>query len=170
MSPDSPPRSTDPLLDPARRPSPRAKTLWTVEIALTWLVLIAALVAWVVVDPDRRPWQVAAAVVVVPVAVLATIVVPRWRYRVHRWEVTDEAVYTRVGWLSLESRVAPISRVQTVDTERGPLERLLGLSTITVTTASSAGAVRIGLLDTSLADETVAQLTEIAARHRGDAT
>ncbi|WP_172457027.1 PH domain-containing protein, partial [Nocardia farcinica] len=85
------------------------------------------------------------------------------------WQVTEDAVYSRVGWLSLESRVAPISRVQTVDTERGPLERLLGLSTITVTTASSAGAVRIGLLERPLADETVARLAEIAARHRGDA-
>ncbi|MGI5216398.1 PH domain-containing protein [Nocardia sp. CA-290969] len=170
MSPDSPPRTPDPLLEPAWRPSPRAKTLWTVEIALTWLVVVIALVAWAVADPDRRSWQVAAAVIVVPVAVLATIVVPRLRYSVHRWQVTEDAVYSRVGWLSLESRVAPISRVQTVDTERGPLERLLGLSTITVTTASSAGAVRIGLLERPLADETVARLAEIAARHRGDAT
>ncbi|WP_328387955.1 PH domain-containing protein [Nocardia sp. NBC_00416] len=170
MSPDSPPRSPNLLTDPSWRPSPRAKTVWTVQIALAWLAVFAALLGWVALDPGRRPWQVAAAVIVVPVAVFAAVAVPRWRYRVHRWEVTDEAVYTRVGWLTQESRVAPISRVQTVDTERGPLERLLDLSTVTVTTASSAGAVHISLLDRAVAEQTVTRLTEIASRHRGDAT
>lgn len=132
--------------------------------------MLVVLLAWSALDDGRRPWQLGALAITVPVAVVATIGVPRWRYRVHRWEVTEEAVYSRVGWLTQESRVAPISRVQTVDTERGPLERLFGLSTITVTTASSAGAVRIELLDRPVADETVARLTEVAARHRGDAT
>jgi membrane protein YdbS with pleckstrin-like domain len=170
MSPDSPPRSLNVLADPSWRPSPRAKTLWTVQIALSWLGVFAVLLGWVVVDPDRRIWQVAVAVVAVPMATLTAIAVPRWRYRVHRWEVTDDAVYSRSGWLTQESRVAPISRVQTVDTERGPLERILDLSTVTVTTASSAGAVHISLLDRAVAEQTVTRLTETAARHRGDAT
>ncbi|WP_327149842.1 PH domain-containing protein [Nocardia sp. NBC_01329] len=170
MSPDSSPRSPILLADPSWRLSPRAKTLWTVQIALSWLVVFAVLLGWVVFDPERRAWQAVAAVVVVVVAVLSTIVIPRWRFRVHRWEVTDEAVYSRSGWLTQESRVAPISRVQTVDTERGPLERMLDLSTVTVTTASSAGAVHISLLDRAVAEQTVTRLTEIAARHRGDAT
>lgn len=170
MSPDSPPRETELRTEPSWRPGTRAKTLWTVQTALAWLVVLVAVAVWALVDPARRPWQVAVLAIVVPVAVAATIVVPRWRYRVHRWEVTDEAVYTRVGWLTQESRVAPISRVQTVDTERGPLERMLDLSTVTVTTASSAGAVRIELLDRTVAEQTVNRLTEIAARHRGDAT
>ena len=58
-----------------------------------------------------------------------------------RWEVTDRAVYTLHGWLVREWRIAPISRVQTVDTQRGPLQQLLGLANVTVTTASARGAV-----------------------------
>ncbi|NUP25624.1 MAG: PH domain-containing protein [Nocardia sp.] len=170
MPPDSSPRSTNLLADPSWRPSPRAKTLWTAQIALSWLFVFVVLLGWVVFDADRRAWQAVVAPVVLVVAALTTLVVPRWRYRVHRWEVTDEAVYSRSGWLTQESRVAPISRVQTVDTERGPLERILDLSTITVTTASSAGAVHISLLDRAVAEQTVTRLTEIAARHRGDAT
>ncbi|EUA22778.1 bacterial PH domain protein [Mycobacterium xenopi 3993] len=71
--------------------------------------------------------------------VVSAVVVPWWRYRVHRWEISPQAVYTRSGWLVQERRIAPISRVQTVDTYRGPLERLFGLANVTVTTASSAG-------------------------------
>ncbi|WP_280348970.1 PH domain-containing protein [Nocardia neocaledoniensis] len=163
------PRSTI-LAEPAWRPSSRAKLLWAVENAIAVLVLCALLVVWFVLDAEHRGWQVAAALALVVLAVGGVVVVPLWRYAVHRWEVTDEAVYTRVGWLDQESRVAPISRVQTVDTERGPLERMLGLATVTVTTASSAGAVKISALDLPVAEQTVARLAAIAAQHRGDAT
>jgi membrane protein YdbS with pleckstrin-like domain len=102
--------------------------------------------------------------------VLYVVVAPLWRYRVHRWEIGAQAVYTRTGWLVQERRIAPISRVQTVDTQRGPLDRLFGLATVTVTTASSAGAVRIIALDSDVADRIVAQLTDIASLGEQDAT
>lgn len=95
---------------------------------------------------------------------------PTWRYRVHRWEISEQAVFTRTGWLMQERRIAPISRVQTVDTYRGPLDRLFGLANVTVTTASSAGAVQIVALDSAVADDVAARLTDIAALGAHDAT
>ena len=74
-------------------------------------------------------------------------VVPQWRYRVHRWEVTDTAVYTQTGWWARERRIAPMSRIQTVDHVEGAIARLFGLATVTVTTASAAGALEIAGLD-----------------------
>jgi membrane protein YdbS with pleckstrin-like domain len=44
------------------------------------------------------------------------------------------------------------------------------LANVTVTTASSAGAVRIVALDADIADRVVAQLTDIAALGAEDAT
>lgn len=164
----SPPSTA--LADPALRPSPKAKLLWALQGAVFWLIAMAAVLIWAFFDSGHRGWQGVALAVAIVLGIVNATVVPWWRYAVHRWEVTDEAVYTRVGWLTQESRVAPISRVQTVDTERGPLERLLGLATVTVTTASSAGAVRIEALDLPVAEETVTWLTQIAALHRGDAT
>ncbi|WP_328405729.1 PH domain-containing protein [Nocardia sp. NBC_00403] len=158
------------MADPAWRPSPKAKLLWTLQAAMAWIIPVVALVVWVLVDSGHRAAQLAVFAVTAVLVLVSIGVVPLWRYAVHRWEVTDEAVYTRVGWLTQESRVAPISRVQTVDTERGPLERLLGLATVTVTTASSAGAVQISALDLPVAEQTVTRLAEIAALHRGDAT
>jgi membrane protein YdbS with pleckstrin-like domain len=52
-----------------------------------------------------------------------TLALPRWWYRLHRWEVTDAAVHTRSGYFWQEWRVAPMSRIQTVDTQRGPRPR-----------------------------------------------
>ena len=84
---------------------------------------------------------------------LYTLLVPPLLYRIHRWEITSEAVYTLSGWLVREWRIAPISRVQTVDTERGPLQQLLKLADLTVTTASARGPVKISGLDEQTATE-----------------
>ncbi|MDV3125652.1 PH domain-containing protein [Mycobacterium sp. 21AC1] len=169
---DSPPGVT--LLDPARPPSGKAPLVWALGAAIPWAVLVVAQLVWLVVD-RRLLWLhgLAAAATVLGI-VMFVVVVPLWRYRVHRWDISVDtgtpAVYTRSGWLVQERRIAPISRVQTVDTYRGPLDRLFGLANVTVTTASSAGAVRIVALDSDVADRVVAQLTDIAAIGEQDAT
>jgi membrane protein YdbS with pleckstrin-like domain len=144
--------------------------MWAVGGAIPWLVLAVGQLLWFLLD-QRWLWlHGSCGVVTVIGAAVAVAVVPWWRYRVHRWEISPQAVYTRTGWLVQERRIAPISRVQTVDTYRGPLDRLFGLANVTVTTASSAGAVRIVALDSEVADRVVAQLTDIAAIGAGDAT
>jgi membrane protein YdbS with pleckstrin-like domain len=158
------------LVDPAHPPSKKAPLVWAIGAAIPWLALALGQVVWFALD-QRLGWlhAVAAAVTVIGLVVFVAVV-PVWRYRVHRWDIGAKAVYTRTGWLVQERRIAPISRVQTVDTYRGPLDRLFGLSNVTVTTASSAGAVRIVALDSDVADRVVAQLTDIAAIGAEDAT
>ena len=158
------------LIDPAHPPSRKAPLVWAIGAAIPWLILAAGQVVWFAID-RRLGWvHVLAAVATVLGIVVFVGVVPLWRYRVHRWDIDAKAVYTRSGWLVQERRIAPISRVQTVDTERGPLDQLFGLANVTVTTASSAGAVRIVALDAGVADRVVAQLTDIASLGAEDAT
>lgn len=158
------------LRDPAHHVSPRAIVFWTVRAVPGWLLVLAAQLLWLLVSRDHLVLRVAAVLATVLFAAAHLAVMPRWRYRVHRWEVTDNAVYTQSGWLSQERRIAPISRVQTVDTERGPLEQLFKLANVTVTTASAAGPLRINGLDRATADGLVAHLTEVTSRSEGDAT
>jgi uncharacterized protein len=158
------------LVDPANPPSRRAPLVWAIAAAIPWVLLAVAQVVWLVLD-DGRGWLHGVAAGVTALGVVTFVVVaPLWRYRVHRWEIGSQAVYTRSGWLVQERRIAPISRVQTVDTHRGPIDRLFGLADVTVTTASSAGAVRIVALDSDVADRIAAQLTDIAAIGDRDAT
>jgi uncharacterized protein len=158
------------LVDPANPPSRRAPLVWAIGAAIPWGVLALVQVIWFVLDGRYAVLHAAAAGATVLAVVLFVVVVPVWRYRVHRWEIGAQAVYTRTGWLVQERRIAPISRVQTVDTQRGPLDRLFGLATLTVTTASSAGAVRIVALDSEVADRIAAELTDIASIGEQDAT
>jgi membrane protein YdbS with pleckstrin-like domain len=158
------------MRDPAHHVSPRAIVFWTVRAVPGWLLAFAAQSLWFVASRDHAGLRFTALAGTVLIAATHLTVMPRWRYRVHRWEVTDDAVYTQSGWLSQERRIAPISRVQTVDTERGPLEQLFGLANVTVTTASAAGPLRIHGLDRATADGLVARLTEVTSQSEGDAT
>ncbi|MDD7811772.1 PH domain-containing protein [Mycobacterium sp. CSUR Q5927] len=158
------------VADPANPPSSRAPLVWALVGAVPWLVLAVLQLGWALAD-ERLAWLHIAALAVTALGLLVSAVIaPLWRYRVHRWDISDQAVYTRTGWLVQERRIAPISRIQTVDTYRGPLDRLLGLANVRVTTASSAGAVHIVALDAPVADRVVAQLTDIASLGAGDAT
>ncbi len=158
------------LRAPAHRVSPRAIPFWTVSALLgDAVVVVGALLAWLLV-PGVPGW-VGLLVLLVAVAAAAHVVLmPRIRFRVHRWEVTDTAVHTREGWIGRETRIAPISRVQTVDSRQGALMRLFGLASITVTTASAAGPITVSCLDDDTAREVVARLTAITAATEGDAT
>ena len=158
------------LVDPAHPPSRKAPLVWAIGAAIPWLMLAAGQLVWFAIDARLMWLHTLAGAVTVLGIVIFVAVVPVWRYRVHRWDIDAKAVYTRTGWLVQERRIAPISRVQTVDTERGPLDQLFGLANVTVTTASSAGAVRIVALDSDVADRVVAQLTDIASLGTEDAT
>lgn len=158
------------LIDPTHPPSAKAPLVWALIGAVPWLMLAAAQLVWALLDPRLPQLHTAALALTALGLLVAVAVAPVWRYRVHRWDVSEQAVYTRTGWLVQERRIAPISRVQTVDTYRGPLDRILGLSNVRVTTASSAGAVHIVALDAPVAEAVVAQLTDAAALGGGDAT
>ncbi|MGH3932869.1 MAG: PH domain-containing protein [Pseudonocardiaceae bacterium] len=158
------------LRPPRHRVSPRAVTWWTTQAVLLAVPVLIIPVIGLIVWPYARGWLVGVAIACAVLGVAYVLVMPRWRFRVHRWETTDDAVYTSSGWLSQEWRVAPMSRIQTVDTERGPLQQLFGLSTVTVTTASAAGALRLAGLDHVLAADLVQQLTETTQATPGDAT
>ena len=158
------------LRAPAHRVSPQAIPFWTVSALLgDAVVVIGALLAWLLI-PGVPGWVGFLVLLAAVVAVAHVVLRPRIRYRVHRWEVTDTAVHTREGWIGRETRIAPISRVQTVDSRQGALMRLFGLASITVTTASAAGPITVDCLDADTARRVVAQLTEITAATEDDAT
>ena len=169
-APDHSDRIAATLREPANQVSPNAVRMWrtTAWAQFVFSALVVA-VAWLLVE--GAPWGLvlASAVVLLP-GIAYAVWMPPLRNRIHRWEVTDDAVFTRSGWLTTELRIAPLSRVQTVDTRIGPVMRVFGLAAVTVTTASAAGPITIDGLDEDVARRVVVHLTETTGASEGDAT
>ncbi|GAA0907362.1 PH domain-containing protein [Pseudonocardia zijingensis] len=160
-----------PLRPPTHRVSPRAVLWWRLRALFTTVALgVPQAVVAVLLSTDVSAWLTTTTVLTAVAGLAYVAVVPPLLYRIHRWEVTPEAVYTLSGWLVREWRIAPISRVQTVDTEQGPLQQLLKLASVTVTTASARGPVTIRGLDEAAAAELARTLTETTQATPGDAT
>ncbi|MFD3996594.1 PH domain-containing protein [Streptomyces sp. NPDC058583] len=158
------------LRPPRNAVDERAVAWWRSRLLVTTAVPVVVLgVLGAFIGPARF-WLLVSAGAVAALGVTCTVFFPAWWFRVHRWEVTEDAVYVRTGALWQEWRIAPMSRIQTVDTSRGPLEQGFRLATVTVTTASSKGAIRIEGLDHELAAELAERLTVITQATPGDAT
>ncbi|MFJ3159549.1 PH domain-containing protein [Streptomyces kanasensis] len=148
----------------------RAVGWWRAQWLLTTAVPAVVLAVLGGFLEPARTWLLSLAGAVTVVGLACAAFFPRWWFRVHRWEVTDEAVYVRTGFFWQEWRIAPMSRIQTVDTIRGPLEQAFRLATVTVTTASAKGAVTLAGLDHRMAADLAERLTRITRDTPGDAT
>jgi uncharacterized protein len=158
------------LRAPLYRVHPRARWYWAANVGLRWLVLIGVQLAIWLTLPHPSQLHAVLLWITVGLALIHVTVMPQWRYRVHRWEDTSTALYTQSGWITQERRIAPLARIQTVDTHRGPIEQLFGLANVTVTTASAAGPLRIHGLSRARADQLVVDLTARAQTASDDAT
>ena len=164
-----------PVRDPAWQVSRNAIGLWTAEGVLGVLVLAVGTAAFLLLVPASVGGPVPFLRWALPVALAVDAIVaigvrPRLRYRVHRWEVTGEAVYTLTGWLSRTWTLVPISRIQTVDVTRGVMQQVFGLASVAVLTASSEGTVRVPHLEADVAQRVADDLARRAAMVRDQAT
>lgn len=158
-------------LRPPRHPlDARAPAWWRAHCLLGAGIPLVVLVVLALLLAPARGALLGAAALLAGIGVATAMVLPPWWYRLHRWEVTATAVYVRSGWLRHEWRVAPMSRIQTVDTTSGLLQNAFGLVTVVVTTASAKGALTIAGLDREVAADLTRRLTDASVRSGVDPT
>ena len=157
------------LREPRNRVNRKAIWYWSATAAVGTVFVLGIEVGIAAIFNFDTAWWIVLGVSAV-LLLARVLVMPRWRYRVHRWEITEDALYTRTGWFSVHWRIAPISRIQTIDSERSLPERIFGLANVTATTASAAGHIKIHGLDVATADRMQAELSLATARIPGDAT
>ena len=156
---------------PAHPPSRKAPLVWAIGAAIPWLVL--AVGAGGVVRRSTRgcSWlhALAAAVTVLGIVVFV-VVVPVWRYRVHRWDIDATGGVHPHG---LAGAGTP-HRADLAGADRRHLTRAAGPAVRAGQRDGDDGVVggrgahrRAGL---GVADRVVAQLTDIAAIGGEDAT
>ena len=137
----------------------KMRNWWMASAALGGLVfgLVLGVVAYLAFE---IVWlAVPAVVVLVPLWVVYSY----FRYRNWMFDVHDDHLEIEYGVVWKVSVTVPYVRVQHIDTNRGPVERALGLATLRVYTAGSAGAdLGIPGLARRRADRMQAELREKA--------
>jgi hypothetical protein len=142
------------------RLDPRVRVVWAVGSLVSGLFL-GVLVAGGLAGTIPRLVPLGAGVTLV--LGLVGLVFAVLRYRRWRFELQDDALYLERGVVTHVRTVVPFVRVQHVDTQRGPLERTLGLSSVVVYTAGSRSAdVTVPGLTVERADQLQARLRELA--------
>lgn len=69
------------------------------------------------------------------------------RWGRHRWNVGEGALFVAGGVLTHRVRIMPFARVQAIDVSATPVQRLLGLATVSVDTAGAPAARGIAMVD-----------------------
>lgn len=158
------------LDDRDRTLDPRVVNVWRIATAV---VLLLPLV----------PGSVVAVVLLgrlgalVPLAGLLLLAVlsgwyPRARWDRWRWRLTPLALELRHGVLVRTHEALPYFRVQQIDVNQGPLDRLLGLASLQVTTASASGSGTLPGIAVEQAPavraELLARASQAVAEHQGE--
>jgi membrane protein YdbS with pleckstrin-like domain len=129
-----------------------------------WIVLVVA-GAWALIrfTPITTWWVVTAAAVLIAINIVATIVGPGLRYRFWRYEIREDEVDLQHGFMVQARQLVPMSRIQHVDTRRGPLQQRFGLASVVFFTA--AGAMEIPALSQEVAADVRDRIAELAEVH-----
>jgi len=145
---------------------PRIRTIWIVR-AIGWSLILGAIAV-------GATWQWLEITLLAPVGFAAALLVLTvthaiLRYRAWQYEFREDAIYLERGVLTRVRTVVPFVRIQHVDTARGPVDRVAGLSTLVVYTAGSRGAdVTIPGIEAERADEHQRRLKQLAIAAEDD--
>ena len=126
----------------ARALAPAVRRPWSLGLLAQALVPSppAGAATWVFFRPGDWRWTLGAALLPWVIAGGFAVRLPGRRYAAWRYELTPDALRLGRGVMFRSESVVPYTRVQHVDTEQGPLERLLGLARVTVHTASGTSS------------------------------
>lgn len=140
-----------------QRLDPRVRVVWVLLAVVASLLVTALSVGAIALLTDWNLWLGAlpGAVVLVLGVVFAFLRYRRWSY-----EVQEDALYLERGVVTHVRTVVPYVRIQHVDTQRGPIERMFGIGSVVVFTAGSRGA------DVSIPGLAPERATELQGRLR----
>lgn len=158
---------------PSNQLDPKIKSVWRMSSAI-WLTIVflccTAPFAFISLIDPQETWALGVAalevVLYVVLFILLVVILPPIRYARWRYELTDDFVDIALGIVWRKRFIIPFIRVQNTDTQQGPVLRMFGLSSVTVSTA--AGSHSIPGLDNESAEQLRDRAAELARIARED--
>ncbi|MBQ9022074.1 MAG: PH domain-containing protein [Eggerthellaceae bacterium] len=158
---------------PANQLDPRVKSVWRFNDAIWICIVMLPLIACAFVMtffPESlgigRLLLIVLLVLWVVLLVIWLVVLPPIRYARWRYEITPEYLDIAKGIFWRKRYIIPFIRVQNTDTRQGPILRMFGLASVTVSTA--AHEHEIPGLDAAIAEELRDRAAELARIARED--
>jgi uncharacterized protein len=153
--------------EPSEKLDPRSRRVWLIgdlfgALIITAVVSSLAYGARFLFDVDMG-WVVGVPVTIALLLLIWAFVRPEIEFRQWRFEIREDEVDMLHGVIVRTRQVVPMSRIQHVDTERGPIQRRYGLSTVKFFTA--AGGMEIPQLSAERADAVRDQIATLAKVH-----
>jgi membrane protein YdbS with pleckstrin-like domain len=121
---------------------PHWKTLIR-PILIAVLVVAAALIAVSLIHGSGAAAARGAVGVVAVLVLMVWLIVPVLRWRTTTYELTTKRLRTRYGIITRNGRDIPLTRINDVSFETGPLDRLLGAGRLVVESAGEHGQIRL---------------------------
>ena len=158
------------LDDRERELAPAVVISWRITAALSSLLPAAVTTVLGFVFGGGWGWLVLA--FVLGAFLFAVVLYPPMRFRRWRWQLTGLAIDMRSGVLVRRQETVPYFRIQQIDIVAGPVDRLLGLASLQVTTASASGSAALPGIEADSAPvvraELLARAAQAVANHPGD--
>ena len=134
----------DNRLDAMRRCHPDSVTISRITGFITDGVILLAAAAYLIIAAIFG-WTLIPGWITIGLLVLGawfTWAVPSFTYKQFGFKVSEEELELRSGWIWLSDTLVPMTRVQHVELERGPLLRKYGLAKVKVVTAATTHVIQ----------------------------
>lgn len=119
------------------RLNPRVRLVWTLAVVVVAVAVGAVLTG---ILHYLTTWPTWPGIAIGAIVFLLGLVHSLLRYRIWTFEVQDDALFLERGVLTRVRTVVPYVRIQHVDTQRNPIERIAGIGSVVIYTAGSRGA------------------------------
>lgn len=158
---------------PSNQLDPRVKNVWRLNDAI-WItvIMLPFLITFLVLTfiegaaSIARVLLIISFIVWIALLVIWLLVLPPIRYVRWRYEITPDYLDIAKGIIWRKRYTIPFIRVQNTDTRQGPILRLFGLASVTVSTAAHQHV--IPGLDVTVAEELRDRAAELARLARED--
>lgn len=158
---------------PSNQLNPKIKSVWRLSSAI-WIIIVflcctLPFVFIGIAEPSESWALIVAAIEAVSflaIFILCVFILPPIRYARWRYELSEDFIDISLGIVWRKRFIIPFIRVQNTDTQQGPVLRMFGLSSVTVSTA--AGSHSIPGLDNESAEQLRDRAAELARIARED--
>ncbi|MEN0643503.1 PH domain-containing protein [Alkalicoccobacillus gibsonii] len=150
--------------EPTQRLSKQSITIWRIQRSLEGIILVLLPIIYGVVL-QYLDWPVWILTILIAILVLYCIafifIWPPIQWRRFRYQVLDQEIDIVQGVLIVRRTLIPMTRIQHVETEQGPILRRYKMASVEIQTAATTH--RIPVLPIEEADQLRDQIARLAA-------